>query len=35
MIEPELSEDEKEAINVIGHEYEKHKRAIDIMMDEK
>ena len=35
MIVPELSEDEKEAINAIGHEYEKNKKAIDIMMDEK
>ena len=35
MMIPELSELEKEAINAIGHEYEKHKKAVDILMDEK
>ena len=35
LLVPELSEEEKEAINAIGHEYEKHKKVVDVLMDEK
>ena len=35
MLVPELTAEEKQSINAIGHEYEKTRIAIDVLMDEK
>ena len=35
MLVDELSDAEKQAINAIGHEYEKNRKAVDVLMDDK